>query len=133
MSKEKKSKKPCRMWEPQGLPENFSMLLCSARRAGKSTLLKSLCLKEPGAWCSRFEEGYIIVLAGNEHAASYYKDFLPGKYVHSSLRLDIIEGYWKWCDETRAKGKALPKTLFILDDVLVTQSSKKYKVTRTSN
>ena len=127
------SSKPCRRWKPEDLPENFAILLCSARRAGKSSLIKSLCCQEPGAWLSRFEDGFIIVFAGNEHCASEYRGFVPGKYVHSSLRLDIIQNYWQFCDKTRAQGNEPPPCLFIFDDILVTQSNKKYKVTRTSN
>ena len=126
-------KKPCRMWQPENLPENFAILLCSARRAGKTTLLKSLSIKEPGAWLSRFEDGFISVFCGNEHCASEYKSFIPGKYVHNSLRLDIIQNYWEWCDTTREAGKPIPQCLMIFDDILVTQSNKKYGVTRTSN
>ena len=129
----KASQKPCRRWRPEELPPNFAILLCSARRAGKSTLLKSLTIKEPGSWLSRFDDGFIIAFCGNEHCASEYRPFLPAKYVHNTLRLDIIESYWKWCDATRAAGKKVPSTLFIFDDILVTQSSKKYNVTRTSN
>ena len=130
MPSEKKSdSKPCRRWDPQGLPTNFAMLCSSARRAGKTTLLKSLCIQEPGAWLSRFEGGFITVFAGNEHCASEYRS----KYVHSSLRLDVIQRYWEWCDKQRASQKPLPPCLMIFDDVLVTQSSKKYGVTRTSN
>ena len=132
-SKKKCDAKPCRRWDPQGLPTNFAMLCSSARRAGKTTLLKSLCIQEPGAWLSRFEDGFITVFAGNEHCASEYRSFIPGKYVHSSLRLDVIQSYWEWCDRQRANQKPLPPCLMIFDDVLVTQSSKKYGVTRTSN
>ena len=125
--------KAVRRWKPEQLPPNFAILLCSARRSGKSTLLKSLCLQEPGSWLSRFDEGYIIAFCGNEHCAREYTPFIPGKYVHSSLRLDIIENYWAWCDKRREQGKNVPKSLFIFDDVLVTQSSKKHGVTRTSH
>jgi hypothetical protein len=73
-----------------------------------------------------------VCLCGNEHTANFYRAFIPGKYVHNSLRLDIIEEYWAWCDSMRALRKPIPHSLFILDDVLVTASSKKYNVTRTS-
>ena len=73
-----------------------------------------------------------MCLCGNEHTANFYRSFIPGKYVHNSLRLDIIEDYWAWCDSMRALRKPIPHSLFILDDVLVTASSKKYNVTRTS-
>jgi hypothetical protein len=106
-------------------------LLCSARRAGKSTLLKSLCLREPGSWLSKFDDGFIVVLCGNEHCANFYRSFIPGNYVHSSLRLDIIEDYWAWCDSQRVARKPLPNTLFIMDDVCVTSATKGKK--RTSN
>ena len=95
--------------------------------------MKSLCLSEPGAWLSRFDEGFIVVFAGSQHTAQEYSSFLPAKYIHVGLREDIIQSYWAWCDEQRELKKAVPPCLFIFDDVLVTTSSKKYKVTRTSN
>jgi hypothetical protein len=95
--------------------------------------MKSLCLSEPGAWLSRFSEGFIVLFAGSQHTASEYSSFLPGKYIHIGLREDIIQNYWKWCDQQREEKKPVPPCLFIFDDVLVTTSSKKYNVTRTSN
>ena len=126
------NRKPTQLWSPEQIPENFAILLCAARRSGKSTL-RSLLTQEPGAWLSRFEDGFITVFAGNRHAADEYRGIVPGKYVHDSLRLDVIEAYWRWVDEIRAKGKEPPKCLFIMDDVLILQSSKKHGVTRTSN
>jgi hypothetical protein len=124
-------KKPVKMWSPQNLPENFAILLVSARRAGKTTLVKSLCIQEPKSWLSQFDDGFIVAFCGNAHCASEYKQFLPGKYVHLGLREDILQNYWKFSDEMREQKKT--KCLFIFDDVLVTTSNKKYGVTRTSN
>lgn len=87
----------------------------------------------PGGWLEQFENGFILVFAGNRHCAQEYERMgVPGKYVHSSLRTDILEEWWNHCNELRDKGKVPPKTLMIFDDVLVTASSKKYKQTRTS-
>ena len=126
-------KMPCRMWRPEQLPANFAGLLVSARRAGKTTLLKSLCIQEPGAWLKKFEEGYIVVFCGSAHTAQEYSQFVPGKYVHQGLREDIIQSWWEHCDACREKGSEPPACLMIFDDLLVTTSNKKYKVTRTSN
>ena len=115
--KPKFSNKPVRMWRPQDLPENFAILLVSARRAGKTTLVKSLCIQEPKSWLSQFENGFIVAFCGNSHCASEYKQFLPGKYVHTGLREDIIQTYWRYCDELREQEKKPPKCLFIFDDV----------------
>ena len=121
------------MWKPEELPENFAGLCVSARRAGKTSLIKALCIQEPAAWLRRFEEGFIVAFCGSQHTAQEYSKFIPGKYCHVGLREDIIENWWRHCDECREQGKPVPPVLMIFDDLLVTTSSKKYKVTRTSN
>ena len=72
-------------------------------------------------------------MAGTEHCAREYSSFLPGKYVHVGFREDILESYWAHCNTLRTQGKEPPPTLLICDDILVTRSSKKHGVTRTSD
>lgn len=114
-------------------PGRLQRHLSQRPTSGKTTLLKSLCIQEPGAWLSRFSEGFIVCFCGSAHTAQEYAKFIPGKYCHVGLREDIIGQWWKHADSCREKGTQVPPVLMIFDDILVTQSNKKYKVTRTSN
>ena len=68
----------------------------------------------------------MVVFAGTAHTAREYSSFIPGKYVHVGLREDIIQKYWAYCDDVRTAGQEPPQCLFIFDDVMVTQSNKKW-------
>ena len=132
MPKEKKYKSPLEAWDPNQVVENFSMLCVGSRRAGKSVFIRSMLISREADWLNKFD--FIIVFCGNQHCANEYKKIgVPDKYIHITLKEEVIKEYWEFVDSQLKKSKPIPKTLFLFDDVLCMTSSKKWGKTRTSD
>ena len=131
-SVQKKFKCPLEAWDPSKIVPDWSMLVVGSRRAGKSVLIRSLLLKRPGDWLSKYD--FIVVMAGNGHCArEYQRAGCPEKYIHVGLKEQLISDYWTWVEGQLKEGRPIPKTLWIFDDVLCMTSSKKWSKTRTSD
>ena len=115
-------------FDPSELPEYPFIFVASSRRSGKSTVICDLIL-------NYFHECYdfIIGLCGNAHTARQYVESgaIPEKYCHSRYTPDILREWFDRCDDLLKKGKKLPSTLFICDDVLVLNKSKGNRTTRS--
>ena len=58
--------------------------------------------------------------------------FFVEKYCHGRYNRDILKNWFAKCDKLLKAGKELPRTLFVLDDILVLNSIKNEQ-RRTSN
>ena len=129
MDENKTLKKLLPFFNPEELPEHPFIFLVAPRRAGKTTLVKSLIL-------NHFWEKYDIIvgICGNWHCAREYikSGAIVEKYCHGKYNPEILKNWFQKSDEILKSGKDLPKTLFILDDVLVLNSIKNEQ-RRTSN
>jgi len=114
-------------FDPNELPDYPFIFVCSARRAGKSSLVCDLLLNY---FHNRYD--FIIGLCGNAHTCRQYVDrgAIPAKYCHSDYTPDILGEWFAKCDKLLKKGKELPRTLFVCDDILVLQATKNKKTTR---
>ena len=65
-----------------------------------------------------------VCLTGSPHSANEYKKIIPSKYVHSKYSPKILEEFFTTCDQLIKAKKQLPRTFFILDDVLRMRKSR---------
>ena len=106
-------------WDPDSLPDNFSLAIVAKRRSGKSTLLKYLCWKH---WRRQFPFVYVFTeTLYNE----YYQDFIPqGNIFPGYNEAKINQIIQRQIDLKNIMSKFPKKdrenidTLIILDDVM---------------
>jgi len=114
-------------FDPNELPQDPFIFVCSSRRSGKSTLVNDLLINY-----FHQEYDFIIGLMGNGHTARQYieRGAIPAKYCHSEYSPEILKAWFEKSDKLLKQGKTLPKTLFVCDDILVLQAEKNKKTTR---
>ena len=113
-------------FDPKELPDYPFIFIVSARRSGKSTVVCDLLL-------NYFQDyDFRIGLMGNAHTAQHYIKCgaLPADYVHTSYRPKILKDWFKTADRLMRKGKTLPSTVFVCDDVLQLTAEKGRVTTR---
>ena len=73
-----------------------------------------------------------IGLMGNAHTARHYTDrgALVEKYTHTSYKSETLKEWFKCANKLLKKGHQLPKTVFVLDDVLQLNKEKGKITTR---
>ena len=101
-------------WDPSDLPDYPFIFVVASRRAGKSTLVCDLLL-------NYFDDYDLkIGLMGNAHTARHYteKGALPQDYVHTSYKPKILKEWFRTAEKMLKRGKTLPKTVFVCDDIL---------------
>ena len=129
MNENKTLKKLLPYFDPNELPEYPFIFIVAPRRSGKTTLVKHLIL-------NYFWDKYDIItgICGNYHTAREYikKGAIVEKYCHGTYKREVLKKWFAQSDKLLKQGKELPKTLFILDDILVLNSIKNEQ-RRTSN
>jgi len=115
-------------FDPNELPSYPFIFMASSRRSGKSTLICDLILNY---WHDSYD--FIIGLMGNPHSCRQYVNAgaIPEKYCHSRYRPEILKDWFDKSDELLRKGKTLPSTLFICDDILQLNKTKDHRTTRS--
>ena len=100
-------------WDMRTLPEFPIIYIMSCKRSGKTILTTAIYLEF-------LEENFdlVVVLCGNPHSARAWRLHVPEKYVHSRYRTEVLSDFFRESDRQMRKGKTLPKTAIILDDVL---------------
>ena len=107
-------------FDPNELPNFPFIFILGSRRAGKSTLVCDLLLN----YFSDYD--LVIGLMGNPHTARQYTQngAIPGDYVHTKYSPKILKEWFKKADKLLKKGHKLPRTLFVLDDILKLHAEK---------
>lgn len=112
-------------WDPDTLPENFSLGIIAKRRSGKSTLVKYLCWKH---WRKEFP---FVMVCTDTLYNQYYQDFIPEKDIHAGYQEKLINGLIERQIRLKTAMAQYPKskrenikTLLILDDVTEVNHSK---------
>ena len=121
MNENKALKSVLPFFDPSEMPEYPFIFVCSARRAGKSSLVRHLV--STYLW---ERHDFVIGICGNHHTAQEYirSGVIPEKYCHGSYSQEVLKHWFEKCDSLLKQGKTLPSTLFIIDDALVTNSIK---------
>ena len=115
MNENKTLKSLLPFFDPNELPEFPFIFLVAPRRSGKTTLIKNLVLNY---FWNKYD--FIVAICGNYHCAREYtkSGAVVEKYCHGSYNHEILQKWFEKSDKLLKQGKELPKTLFILDDVL---------------
>jgi hypothetical protein len=113
-------------FDPNELPDYPFIFVVASRRAGKSTLVCDLIL-------NYFEDYDLkIGLMGNAHTARQYLNSgaLVENYTHKKYDPKILKNWFREADIQLKKGRDLPKTLFVCDDILQLTAEKGKLTTR---
>ena len=128
MNQNKALKQVLPFFDPSEMPQYPFIFVCSARRAGKSTLIRNLVANY--LW---EEHDFVIGICGNHHTAHEYirSGVIPEKYCHGRYNQNILKTWFEKCDSLLQRGKKLPNMLFIIDDALITNAVKGERTTRS--
>lgn len=93
--------------------EPFSMIICSSRNMGKSTLLKDLILKNK--MNQKFD---FILLFSKTLGNGFYDSFLKTKLRYTSFKEEVLENLDEMIEDHKAKKGFYLNILVIFDDMI---------------
>lgn len=108
---------------------NFSMIISSKRRTGKSVFVKDICHQIKG-W---YNSAYLFSMTSDLQPDLY--DFIPESNVYNSFNEDKLEEIWSIQEKlitalraAKAPDSDMPHILIILDDVISDTRVKKSEI-----
>lgn len=108
---------------------NFSMIICSKRRTGKSVLLKDICYRMK-SW---YITAHLFSMTADMQEELY--DFFPKKNIHNSFNEEKLQEIWDHQEKLVMRMKAskckeddIPNVMIVLDDVISDPKVRKSEI-----
>jgi len=102
-------------WNPKRLPENFSALVVSPRRYGKTTFVRDVLHRLKGSKLKRYEYDLVLLFSETCRANPQFPE-IPTGFQYDYMNDDLLAQLMDSQQRKKEKGLKMAKVLVIIDD-----------------